>query len=481
MLISERSSRSERRMFRRRMSQRRMSGQRMSLRARVALLAAACVAGAVALISVGAYVTVYRSLYQQVDDNLRGRAETALATPGFTDSRNGPIPNAFLSLTDVQAALIDGQGRVYSPIGRLPPISEAERRVVRVQRSGGEPRMDNIRTDGSTDSRVYAVQVGDFALVVAQPLQPTEDLLKSLAVVLVVVGGIGIALAAVAGAAVARTSLRPVQRLTHATERVARTGDLRPIPVSGDDELARLTQSFNTMLVAVSEAQEHQRRLVGDAGHELRTPLTSLRTNLELLLSAEAPNAPSLPDKEKEEIYADVRAQLDELTQLIGDLVELARDEGVATVWEPVDIGEIVEQALDRARRRAGDLRFDVQVSSWPLIGNAVTLERAVLNLLDNAIKFSPPGGTIRVRLGPTGDGFAVLEVADEGPGISDEDLPRVFDRFYRSREARTLPGSGLGLAIVQQTALRHGGEVLAGRGPESGALFTLRLPGVPA
>jgi two-component system sensor histidine kinase MprB len=456
------------------------SEPRMSLRGRVALLAAACVAGAVALISIGAYVTVYRSLYQQVDDNLRSRAETALATPGFTESRNGFIPNAFLSLTDVQAALIDEAGRVYSPIGRLPPIGDAERQVARIPRSDA-PRADSIRTDGATDSRVYAVQVGDFALVVAQPLQPTKDLLKSLAVVLVVVGGIGIALAAVAGAAVARASLRPVQRLTHATERVARTGDLRPIPVSGDDELARLTQSFNTMLVAVSEAQEHQRRLVGDAGHELRTPLTSLRTNLELLMSAEAPDAPSLPEKEKEEIYADVTAQLDELTQLIGDLVELAREDAVATVWEPVDVGEIVEQALDRARRRAGDLHFDVQVTSWPLIGNAATLERAVLNLLDNAIKFSPAGGTIRVRLGATGDGFAVLEVADEGPGISDEDLPRVFDRFYRSREARTLPGSGLGLAIVQQTALRHGGEVLAGRGPECGALFTMRLPGVPA
>jgi two-component system, OmpR family, sensor histidine kinase MprB len=279
---------------------------------------------------------------------------------------------------------------------------------------------------------------------------------------------------------VARGSLRPVLRLTRATERVARTGDLRPIPVSGDDELARLTQSFNTMLGAVAEAQEHQRRLVADAGHELRTPLTSLRTNLELLLAAEAPDAPSLSEKDKVDIHRDLRAQLDELTQLIGDLVELAREQAAQTTWEPVELGEVVEQALDRAKRRAGDVQFDVQIRPWRLIGDGASLERAVLNLLDNAIKFSPPGGTVRVRLGPTGDGFAVLEVVDQGPGISDEDLPRVFDRFYRSPEARTLPGSGLGLAIVKQAAIRHGGQVLAGRPPDGGALFTMWLPGSP-
>jgi two-component system sensor histidine kinase MprB len=234
------------------------------------------------------------------------------------------------------------------------------------------------------------------------------------------------------------------------------------------------------MLAAVAEAQERQRRLVADAGHELRTPLTSLRTNLELLLAAEAPNAPSLSEQDKVEIHNDVRAQLDELTQLIGDLVELAREDAAQIVWEPIDLGEIVEQALDRARRRAGDVHFEATVQPWRLIGDAGALERAVLNLLDNAIKFSPPGGTIWVRVGPTGDGFAVLQVADQGPGITDEDLPRVFDRFYRSQEARTLPGSGLGLAIVRQAAQRHGGEVMAGRTREGGALFTMRLPGLP-
>jgi two-component system sensor histidine kinase MprB len=449
--------------------------RRFSLRGRVALLAAVCVAGALALVSLGAYITVYRSLYQQVDDNLAQRAESAVQTPGIAESPTGNFPVAFLSLTELRFALIDGSGTTRADIGQhKPPIGAEEKQVAQ------QLKPSNIRTDPVTDSRVLAVQYRGGALVIAQPLAPTEQTLAKLALVLVLIGGAGIVLAAFAGTAVARGSLRPVLRLTHATERVARTGDLRPIPVSGDDELARLTQSFNVMLGAVAEAQERQRRLVADAGHELRTPLTSLRTNLELLLAAEAPNAPALSEKDKVDIYHDVRAQLDELTQLIGDLVELAREDAAQIVWEPLDLGEIVEQALDRARRRAGDVHFDVMVQHWRLIGDAGALERAVLNLLDNAIKFSPPGGTIWVRVGPTGDGFAVLQVADQGPGIADEDLPRVFDRFYRSREARTLPGSGLGLAIVRQAALRHGGEVLAGRTPEGGAVFTMRLPGVP-
>lgn len=451
--------------------------QRFSLRTRVALLAAICVAGAVALVSGGAYVTVYQNMYQEVDDDLTSKADSLVNDPTVVGTEGGRIPDYFFRLFDTRFDVIDyrGASQFVQRVAR-PPVGQQERDV-----AAGIARQ-SIRTDEVSGSRVLAVpypyQAGT-ALVIAQPLQSTRDALGNLAVVLVVIGGVGIVLAALAGTAVARGSLRPVQRLTRATERVARTGDLRPIPVSGNDELARLTQSFNVMLGAVAEAQEHQRRLVADAGHELRTPLTSLRTNLELLLAAEAPDAPSLPDKDRAEIHADLRAQLDELTQLIGDLVELAREDAANTVWEPVDLAEVVEQALDRARRRGGDLHFDVLVQPWRLIGDTGALERAVLNLLDNAIKFSPPGGTVRVRLGPTGDGFAVLQVADQGPGISDEDLPRVFDRFYRSQEARTLPGSGLGLAIVKQAALRHGGEVLAGRSAEGGALFTLRLPGV--
>jgi two-component system, OmpR family, sensor histidine kinase MprB len=440
-----------------------------------------CVAGAVALVSLGAYLTVSRNLYDQVDINLRQRVDNALAGPNNVniDRTGTTYPALALALNDVKFAVIDGNGTPLLLLsGQRPPIGAEERAVASGRRT------DSVRTDGPTDTRVYAVRVTandqPAALIVAQRLQPTKDLLTDLALVLILISGAGIVVAALAGTAVARTGLRPVERLTRATERVARTGDLRPIQVSGDDELARLTHSFNTMLGAVADARDRQRSLVADAGHELRTPLTSLRTNLELMMASEAPGAPTLSDQDKAEIQDDLRGQLDELTTLIGDLVELAREEGAQAVWEPVELVEVVELALDRARRRAGDIRFDLALQPWRLIGDAGTLERAILNLLDNAVKFSPAGSTVRVRLGSAGDGFAVLEVADEGPGIAEEDLPRVFDRFYRSQEARTLPGSGLGLAIVQQAALRHGGEVLAGRAPEGGALFSLRLPGMP-
>jgi two-component system sensor histidine kinase MprB len=302
--------------------------------------------------------------------------------------------------------------------------------------------------------------------------------LKRLSLVLFLISGAGIVVAAIAGTAVARGGLAPVSRLTQATERVATTGDMQPIPVTGDDELGRLTQSFNSMLGALAESREQQRRLVADAGHELRTPLTSLRTNLELLIAARKPGAPTLSEQDTAELYADVRGQLDELTTLIGDLVELARQDAPAVVHEPVELVEVLERALDRARRRAAGVRFDVSLQPWTLLGDASALERAVMNLLDNAVKFSPPNGIVRVVLRALGDGTAVIEVTDDGPGIADADLPHVFERFYRAKEARTLPGSGLGLSIVMQAAQRHGGMAYASRVPGGGALMAIQLPG---
>ena len=450
--------------------------RRMSLRARVTLLAAACVAVVMALVSVGAYVTVFNNLYQQVDDNLASRAVAAAQTPQVRQGLR-EYPGALLSSTDIEIAMLDSDRTLTVPFGgRQPPFGADELAVAQGRASS------SIRTDATTDTRVLAIQYAQGqALVLAQSLTPTKQTLNELAVVLALIGGGGIIVAALAGMAVARTGLRPIERLTSATEHVARTGDLRPIPVSGDDELARLTHSFNTMLGTVAESQERQRQLVADAGHELRTPLTSLRTNLELLLSASRAGAPSLSEKDRADIETDIKAQLDELTQLIGDLVELARQDEPHTEFERVDLMEVVERGLDRARRRAGEIGFDVRLQPWFVTGDHAALERAVLNLLDNAVKFSPAGSAVRVEMRPLGDGTAVIEVADCGPGIADADLPKVFDRFYRSSEARTLPGSGLGLSIVKQAAERHGGTVYAGRAPEGGALLTIRVPGDPA
>jgi len=450
-----------------------VSRQRMSLRSRVTWLVASCVAGAVALVSLGAYLTVKENLYAQIDNALVRKATETVKSDTIANTPSGSFPAAFLQLSDVQFAVVDVNGGAIFPDEDLPPIGDTEVAVARGEDNG------EIRTDLRTDTRVLSVRYGQGqALVLAQSLKPTKQQLADLALVLLLIGGAGVLVAALAGTAVARTGLSPVQRLTRATERVARTGDLRPIQVDGDDELARLSHSFNVMLAAVSDAQDRQRQLVADAGHELRTPLTSLRTNLELLLSAEKPDAPTLSEVDRVEIHDDLRAQLDELTQLIGDLVELAREDGPGQVRERVDMLEITESALDRARRRAGDVHFEVDLRPWFLLGDPAALERAVLNLLDNAVKFSPPGGTVRVDLRPAGHGYAFLQVADAGPGIKDSDLPYVFNRFYRSDEARTLPGSGLGLAIVKSAVERHGGAVYAGRSADGGALMAIRLPG---
>ncbi|APU12727.1 sensor histidine kinase [Actinoalloteichus fjordicus] len=447
--------------------------QRVALRTRVTLLAAICVGGAVALTSLGAYVTVYNSLYDQLDASLFERATQAVEGPRVANARLESAPAALFAAADVRIAQVYESGDVVFGGDKEPPVGPNELAVAQGKLS------HSLRTDVASDCRVITLPIQPGAsLVVAQPLDDIKATLSRLTLVLAVAGGLGVGVAAAAGTAVARTALRPVSRLTAATERIARTGDLRPITVSGDDELARLTTSFNSMLGVLTESQERQRRLVADAGHELRTPLTSLRTNIELLLASNRPNAPELAEQDREEIYDDVRAQINELSTLVGDLVELAREDAPQIVHEPVDLVEVIERAVDRARRRAPDIEFEVSLTPWLLLGDANALERAVLNLLDNAAKWSPTDGVVRVTLAEEMVGGVALAVADEGPGIAEADLPHVFERFYRSSEARTLPGSGLGLAIVKQAAERHGGSASVGTAPHGGALFTLRLPG---
>ena len=309
-------------------------------------------------------------------------------------------------------------------------------------------------------------------------------MLKRLGTVLLIVGGLGVAVAAMAGGAVARAGLRPVARLTEAAERVARTDDLRPIPVVGSDELARLTEAFNMMLRALAESRERQARLVADAGHELRTPLTSLRTNVELLISAMAPGAPPFPEHEMAGLRADVVAQISELSTLVGDLVDLSREDGGVVIHEPVDMSDVVDRSLERVRRRRNDVQFDVEVMPWQVYGDSGGLARAVINLLDNAAKWSPPGGRVGVRLTQIDPTHAELVVSDQGPGISPQERALVFERFFRSTSARAMPGSGLGLAIVKQVVERHGGTLRVedtfpgGRPP--GASMHVVLPGRP-
>jgi len=222
------------------------------------------------------------------------------------------------------------------------------------------------------------------------------------------------------------------------------------------------------MLAALEESSRAQRQLVADASHELRTPLTSLRTNIEVLARGD-----ELAKADRERLLEDVVEQIGEMTSLIGELIELARGERGEEAPEDVRLDLIAEGAVERARRNRPNVSFTTDFEEATVYGAPSTIERAVANLLDNAAKWSPPGGEVEV-----GVRAGEVSVRDHGPGIAEEDLPYVFDRFYRARTARGLPGSGLGLAIVKQVADAHGGQVLAERAEGGGTRMRLRFNG---
>ncbi len=439
---------------------------RMSLALRVAILTTLSVAMTLAALSAIVYVTVGAEFKSSLDDSMLRRANDAVAANYVPSEKN----DAEDALTGVKALVVRGGELFAKPGDKDFPFDHHEVAVS----IGTEDRSMRTVTYNKVSYRVVAVSASPgVALVLAQPMESIERALDRLKVILLLSSAVGVALAGIAGWGVAANGLRPVRRLTAATERVARTQELTPIAVSGSDELARLTTSFNSMLQALDASQNRQRQLVADAGHELRTPLTSLRTNIELIGQAADNAERSLSTEERHEIMGDVRSQLEEMTTLVGDLVELARDEPMRRDPEPLDFADVVTQSVDRVRLRASGVTFDVELEPWLVFGEPQLLERAVTNLLDNAAKWSPEGSTVRVRLDE-----GVLTVADQGPGIDAADLPHVFDRFYRSSEARTLPGSGLGLSIVRRAADRHGGTVEAASGPGGGTLFTFTLPG---
>jgi two-component system sensor histidine kinase MprB len=448
---------------------------RRSLASRVTILTALATGATVALMAFGAYLTVRMQLQASLDDSLLHRAKTT-ATESLCTNSNSDITSEYFGAANVWIACIDATGNGVV-IGR---------KADEPQKLLGDPEVAVAQGDKSTSVRtvsgsgtrwrVAAVHRDDGnTMVIAQSLDSQDALLAKLGTVMLLFGLAGVIGAGVAGWGVARNGLRPVRRLTDAAEHIARTEDLRPLPVEGGDELARLATAFNQMLAALAASRDRQRQLVADAGHELRTPLTSLRTNLDLLSQVDAEGT-GLPPQARAELLEDVHAQIEELTTLIGDLVELARDEPLTHVVEPVDVPELVDRVIARVRRRAPGLSFDVEMAPWYVIGEGAGLERAVTNLLDNAAKWSPEDGTVTVRLL---DG--TLTVDDQGPGIAAVDRPHVFDRFYRSQESRGMTGSGLGLSIVRQVAERHSGTVSADDAPGGGARLTLWLPGAAA
>jgi len=443
---------------------------RRSLASRVTILTALAVGLVVACLSAGIYLTLRMQLTSNLDDTLFQRAQLAARSATLQELTQAEIPAAALGAADIRIAILYSSANVHitdrADAGVFTRLTNAELAVATGRRAS------SIRTISVSGERYRVVTVPTTvpgqALVLAQSLQPQERLLHRLGIVMLLFGLFGVIVAALAGWGVAVNGLRPVRRLTRSVEEIS-PNDLAPLPVEGDDEIARLASAFNGLLAALAASQDRQRQLIADAGHELRTPLTSMRTNIDLLTQADL----ALEPHQRAELLSDVRAQMEELTSLIGDLVELARDEPLAPVVEAVELHEIVDHAVARVRLRAPSVTFAVDADPWWVVGEANALERAITNLLDNAAKWSPPEGCVRVALH---DG--TLTVDDEGPGIAEADRPHVFDRFYRAAESRSMPGSGLGLSIVRQTAERHGGSVAAEAAPSGGARLVLRVPG---
>jgi two-component system sensor histidine kinase MprB len=445
---------------------------RRSLASRVILLTTFAVGLSVALVALAAYLTVRHQLQATMDRSLHQRAYVAAhVDPGQYAVNN--VPPVLQGAIDSMIGYLFESGRAVTTGAPNDDNIRLGRPELAVARGNSKWSCRTIASSSGTDYRVATVPTttAGVAFVVAQSMESNERTLDKLGLILFIVGAAGVIGAALAGWGVARNGLRPVRRLTEAAEDIARTEKLDPIDIESNDEIARLARAFNTMLTALSASRDRQRQLVADAGHELRTPLTSLRTNLDLLIQSDRQGG--LSPSARIELLDDVRFQIEELTTLIGDLTELAREQPPKVMLEDVDMAEITERAVQRVRRRASRLRFDVRVEPWVVEGESAAIERAVTNLLDNAAKWSPTEGTVTVSLSG-----GTLVVADEGDGIAEEDLPHVFDRFYRSPVSRTMPGSGLGLSIVRQVAERHGGSVEAARVEGGGAEFRMRLPG---
>ncbi|GAB2490311.1 HAMP domain-containing sensor histidine kinase [Luteococcus sediminum] len=448
--------------------------RRASLSRRLVWLSALSVSIAVLLVAIAAYLMARISLYDQLDNELTDVASYT-AGPIASDLEGmGGLNAGALRAANVSLMLLGSDGRSKQVPGTTVTLQPGPQEIAIARTQTGTSARTLTDVDGTTYRMVAVPQTIEdkrYALVLARPMAPTRQTLEALWLTMIITGGVGVLLAVGLGAWSSRQALLPLRNLSAAVTHVTETDELTPIEIHSDDDLGELTRSFNTMLNSLGSSRERQKRLIADAGHELRTPLTSMRTNIELLVADDKTGM--LPDGARGEILHDIAAQLGELTSLVGDLVQLSREDRVTTNPEHLDFRDVVEAAILRAKRRGPGLTFDVELNPLFLVGEPDTLERAVTNLLDNAVKFSPPGGTIHVHL--QGD---QLRIADQGPGIADEDLPHVFDRFFRSDRARNTPGTGLGLSIVAHTISSHGGTVEARRSAEGGAEFVVTLPG---
>ena len=450
----------------------------MSLRRRIAAAAALAVAAAAIAVAVTGYLTTRSHLISQLQTELRGRAGQFLEPhhhgfgpggppggveqpgegPGFSTPGPPPLggaPGYF------QAVLPDG---TFAHGGQLPVTSQ----VLSLARQRSGSFYSDAYVHG-THVEIYNAWDADdgWVVQVALPLTSVDSVLNGLLLPYGLLIGGGVVLAMLLGLAISNSALRPIDRFVRRTEDVTSSLD-RPthLEETGPVELRRLAASFNQTLDALERSIEAQRHLVADASHELRTPIAALRSNIQIFLDSDR-----LPEGEREELQQSILAELDELTYLVADVLQLARGAAPTSRLEPIELDTLVREAVERTRRRAPELRFKLALEQTVIDGDPDRVTRAVTNLVDNARKWSPADGEVEIELHA-----GVLSVRDHGPGFAEQDLPHVFDRFYRADDARRMPGSGLGLAIVKQAAEAGGGSAGAANAPGGGAVVTVQF-----
>jgi two-component system, OmpR family, sensor histidine kinase MprB len=453
----------------------------LSLRRRISYVTAATTAVAIVLAGLVCYWVVRSQLRGQVDDALRAQATAVQRVgaraldqqlPGIPPNMGGPAQYFQVVTADNQREgdfnlPIDSQVRDVAAGNQLTYLKD-----VQVGASHLRELIMPVQVTVGLQSETGAVQL-------ARPLNGIDHVLSRLRVILFLLCAGGVALAAMLGRLAARQVLAPLAEVAHTAQHISETEDLTSrIHVHADDEVGQLATRFNAMIERLQGSREElddsvraQRQLVADASHELRTPITSLRTNIEVLLAGGR-----LSEEDRSRLLADVVEQSEELSALIGDLIELARGDLPHDMVEDIRLDRILEESISRARRDHPEVAFEASLQPVTVEGVPERLGRAVNNLLDNAARHSPPHAVVEVTVNADG-----LRVRDHGSGVDEADLPYVFDRFYRGKNSRGRQGSGLGLAIVRQVAVQLGGSVDVSNAPDGGAIFSLQVPTVDA
>lgn len=453
-----------------------------SLRGRVAAYAAAGVTVAVGMTALISYFAVSGAIKQNELLELDSRTVSLMRQTRDVleeieinkDEANREV--RFQELVDHFRTDNPGYLAAVSPGVKEPFIGDALP-IDRMAVQGQKPDWAHLEFQ---DEWVSVLRAQGATVVLGMDSSAYSLMVSRLKATLIGIAGLGTLLAAFMGLIIARVTVRPLERLRRSIDGVVSTEELEPIEVIGQDEYGRLTESLNDMMETLKDSRVRQSQLVADAGHELRTPLTSMRTNIELLMMLHrSGQVDTMAPEDLADLEADVMAQMEEMSTLIGDLVDLAREDGPQQELQPARLDEIISDSLERVQRRRPDVDFRVRLDPWLIDADVPALSRAPVNLLDNAAKWSPPGGVVRVSL-RAAQRRAVLIIDDSGPGIPAEEREKVFERFYRAPESRAMPGSGLGLAITRQVLERHGATISVDESDDGGTRIRIIFPGEP-